>query len=58
MKNKTVTVYSINDLTGAAKERALDSLRQGVFDASIWYNSVLDDAVTVAALFGLDLESR
>jgi hypothetical protein len=58
MKTKEITVYSLQDLEGRARERALDNLRENQFSDSSWYESVIDDAVRIAKLFGLDLESR
>jgi hypothetical protein len=58
MKTKEITIYSLSDLTGGARERALDNMRSIQYSDSSWYESVIDDAVRAASLFGLDLESR
>jgi hypothetical protein len=58
MKTKEITVYSLSDLTGSARERALDNMRSIQYSDSSWYESVIDDAVRAASLFGLDLESH
>lgn len=49
------TVYSFAELTGSAKERALQYLREWATDDSWWYESMLEDFADVAGLFGFEL---
>lgn len=45
-KQKTITVYTINELTGRAQERAYDWLREGTYNHN-WWDFVYSDAETV-----------
>ena len=55
---KTVTVFTFDELSDAAKEKARDWYREGVFNESHDWDHIVEDAATVAALFGLTIGSR
>lgn len=48
------TIYTYDELSDEAKEKAREWFISG-YDHEQWWDSVYDDAKTVAALFGLDI---
>ncbi len=57
MRKDTVTtkVYTFGELNDDAKEKAREWWRSGAFDYE-WWDCVYEDATTLAALFGLDID--
>ena len=55
MQTHQVLTYSINELSESAKEKALDEMRINWLDYE-WYDSVYDDAKTIGALMGIDID--
>lgn len=58
MREKTIKLYQIGELSAEAKEKARDWYREFVFSDSSDWEFVYDDAVTIAALFGLEIGQR
>lgn len=53
MQTKQITVYDIEELTGKARERALDWLREGLdYD---WWDSAFEDAQKCASILGIEI---
>jgi len=52
---KVITVYSFSELSEKAKEKARDKFREH-FDFEWYAESVIEDAKTIAELFGLDID--
>lgn len=52
----TKTVYKLSELTGTARETALAKLAEWATDDSFWYESVIEDAKTIGALMGIEIE--
>lgn len=57
MRTKTVGVYSFDELSDSAKEKARDWFRQGNLDHD-WWEFVYEDAATIAEMLGIDLRQR
>jgi len=55
MQTIELTVFSFNELSSAAKVKARDWYRDGALDYD-WYGSVFDDAKTIAAVIGIDVD--
>lgn len=55
MKTIPTAVYSFEELDDDAKEKAREWYREGSLDYE-WWDCAVDDAKTVAALFGLDID--
>ena len=55
METKQITVYDIEELTGKARERALDWLREGL-DYE-WYDFVFEDAKKCASILGIEIDN-
>lgn len=51
------TVYQFDELSKDAKEKAREWYRQGALNYG-WWNSVYEDASTIAKLFGLDINMK
>jgi hypothetical protein len=51
------TVYRINELSNAAKEKARAWYREGGFDYD-WYDAVYEDFQCIAEILGLRLKTR
>ena len=51
------TVYQLDELADAAKEKARDWYREGGFDYD-WYDAVYEDFQRIAEIIGLDLKTR
>lgn len=51
-------LYTFDELSESAKERARDWYREGNAEDTYWSESVIDDAATIAALLGIDLSTR
>ena len=58
MRTIETTVYKFAELSDKAKEKARDWYRQGCCDDSSWYESVYEDAATIADIIGIDLRQR
>ena len=58
MKTKTINIYQFDELDESAKERARNWYRQASSDDGFYYDCVIDDAVGVGILFGLDMCQR
>jgi len=57
MEQVTINAYKFDELTEKAKERAMEWINEGTFSDSFWSESVTDDAKTIGAIFGLDIDS-
>ena len=55
METKQITVYDIEELTGKARERALDWLREGL-DYE-WWDSAFEDAKKCAECLGIEVDN-
>ena len=55
MQTKVINTYEIEELTGSAKERALDWLREGL-DYE-WYDFVFEDAKKCASILGIEIDN-
>jgi hypothetical protein len=53
----TTTVYTYAELSDEAKEKARDRYRENNLDYE-WWDSVYEDAVTMAALMGIEIDTR
>lgn len=53
-ETREITVYTAQELTGRARERALQWLADGETQGD-WWDAVEDDAKTIGALFGLTI---
>jgi len=53
----TYNVYSFNELSEQAKEKARDWFREGMFDHD-WWDCVYEDAATIAAMLGINLKQK
>lgn len=53
-KTITTTVYTFSELDEKAREKAREWYREGGFDYD-WYDSVYEDAKSIAALMGIDI---
>ncbi len=56
MREVTTKVYTYNELNDAAKAKAREWWRDGGLDYD-WWDSTYEDAVTIAALFGLEIKT-
>lgn len=52
----TKTVYKLEELTGRGRENALQKLGEFATSDSFWYESVVEDAKTIAALMGIEIK--
>ncbi len=57
MRTIAKTVYQFSELSDHAKERARDWYRQGNLDYD-WYDSVYEDAATIADILGIRLDKK
>jgi len=55
MEQITINAYKFDELTGKAKERAMEWINEGTFSDSFWADSVINDAKTISAILGLDI---
>ena len=53
----TTTVYTLNELSSTAREKARDEYRQHHADSN-WYENVYEDFREVCDIFGIDLRQR
>ncbi|GAB0819132.1 hypothetical protein LL13F56_28350 [Escherichia coli] len=53
----TITVYTLNELSCPAREKARDWYRQHHADSN-WYENVYEDFRAVCGIFGIDLRQR
>lgn len=53
----STTVYTFDELSEAAKEKARDWYREGNNDDTFWSETVIDDAKTIGALIGIDIKN-
>ena len=53
----TTTVYTLNELSATAQEKALDWYRQHHADSN-WYENAYGDFREVCGIFGIDLRQR
>ncbi len=53
----TSTVYTLNELSATAREKARDGYRQHHADSN-WYENVYEDFREVCDIFGIDLRQR
>ena len=53
----TTTVYTLNELSSTAREKARDGYRQHHADSN-WYENVYEDFREVCGIFGIDLRQR
>ncbi|EGO4528535.1 antitoxin of toxin-antitoxin stability system [Escherichia coli] len=53
----TTTVYTLNELSSTAQEKARDGYRQHHADSN-WYENVYEDFRAVCDIFGIDLRQR
>ncbi|HAU7964580.1 antitoxin of toxin-antitoxin stability system [Escherichia coli] len=53
----TTTVYTLNELSSTAQEKARDGYRQHHADSN-WYENVYEDFREVCGIFGIDLRQR
>jgi len=51
------TVFEFDELSDKAKEKARDWYREGAFDCE-WWDSVYEDAVTVANILGIEINKK
>lgn len=58
MRIKETPVYKFDELSPAAKERARDWWRQGIFSDSSYWDYIYEDAVTCADILGINLRTR
>jgi hypothetical protein len=58
MRTVTKTVYQFDELSDRAKERARDWLREAQASDSDWYDSVYEDAQTIGALMGIEMDQK
>ena len=56
MKIKTINIYSFDELSDKAKEKARDYFRNASLGFEFNADCVIDDAKIIAALFGLDID--
>ncbi len=55
MQTKVIETYGTEELTGSAREKALDWLREGLdYD---WYDSVFEDAKKCASILGIEIDN-
>ena len=55
MKTKEINVYSFEELSESAKEKAREWYRNGNLDYE-WWDFVYEDAKTIGALMGIDID--
>ena len=55
MKTKTINVYSFDELSEQAKEKAREWFRAGTLDYE-WWDGVFEDAKRVGALIGIGID--
>lgn len=55
MQTKVITIYAVEELTGSAKERALEWLREGATDYN-WYTFIFEDAKKRASILGIEID--
>lgn len=55
-KTETKTVYTLDELDGSARERALEKLAQWATEDSFWYESVIEDAKECGAILGIQID--
>ena len=53
----TITVYTLDELSCPAREKARDGYRQHHADSN-WYENVYEDFRAVCDIFGIDLRQR
>jgi hypothetical protein len=58
MRTETITqnIYTLAELTGSAREKALQYLREGVTDYD-WFDFVYEDAKTISSIMGIDIDN-
>lgn len=56
MREITTKIYTFDELSDDAKEKAREWFRQGVFDDSNYWDHVYEDAKEIASMFGLDIQ--
>jgi hypothetical protein len=57
MRTETLSIFKIDELSEKAQQRALEDRRaSGNYPSDGWSESDIDDAKTIAALFGLDID--
>lgn len=57
MKTKTINIYSFDELSEAAKEKAREWYRNGALDYG-WWDAVYEDADTIAKLLGIEINRK
>lgn len=58
MQTVAINIFSLSELTDAAKEAAREWYRTNVACEGQWYESVYEDAASVADILGIDLRTR
>ena len=56
MRTETINIYTFDELSVAAKEKALETYRDWNVDGFDWWDCVYDDAKHIAALMGMDIK--
>lgn len=56
MKTHTIKMYTFDELSDDAKQRALDDNRDYNTHHDYWHECITDDAKTIAALMGIDID--
>lgn len=52
----TTTLYSLDELSDAAQQTALERLYDINVDGTFWHEYMIDDAKTIGALLGIDID--
>jgi hypothetical protein len=55
MRTQEINVYKLAELTGSAREKALQYLREGATEYD-WFDFVYEDAKTIAAIMGIEID--
>lgn len=56
MRQQTVNIYTFDELSDAAKQKAIDAARYWDVQDSEWWDFVYDNSKSVAALMGIDID--
>ena len=56
MKTVTPKAYQFNELSEEAKAKALDNNRDFNTSDEYWYENVIEDAIEIGGLFGIDID--
>jgi hypothetical protein len=56
MRKQEINIYTLPELTGSAREKALQYLREGATDYD-WFDFVYEDVKTIASIMGIEIDN-